>query len=100
MKKVKGLRRVIVSDAAWVWTEPHSMRLKVRLTVQKEVYNGAVLQQLIGVEFVVRNLQCLDCQQMFASMASSRVSTKTNVSESRLGVLATLARNAFEKHWC
>ena len=24
-------------DATWIWTEPHSMRLKVRLTIQKEV---------------------------------------------------------------
>ncbi|KAJ1457410.1 NMD3 family-domain-containing protein [Pelagophyceae sp. CCMP2097] len=69
LKKIKGLKRVKVADAAWVWTEPHAMRLKLRLTVQKEVYNGAVLQQILPVELVVRNLQCADCAAQFASMA-------------------------------
>ena len=30
LKRVRGLKRVRVADAAWIWTEPHSMRLKVR----------------------------------------------------------------------
>ena len=30
-------------DAAFIWTEPHSRRLKVKLTVQKEVLSGTVL---------------------------------------------------------
>ena len=33
-------------DAGFIWTEPHSMRLKVKLTVQGEVLNGAILQQV------------------------------------------------------
>jgi nonsense-mediated mRNA decay protein 3 len=33
-------------DASWVWTEPHSKRLKVKLVVQREVMHGAVLQQV------------------------------------------------------
>ena len=69
LKRVKGLKRVKVADAAWVWTEPHSMRLKVELTVQKEVGNGAIMQQPLLCEFVVRNQQCGDCQAAFASMA-------------------------------
>jgi hypothetical protein len=28
-----------------VWTEPHSRRIKVKLTIQKEVFNGAIMQQ-------------------------------------------------------
>lgn len=35
-------------DAGFIWTEPHSMRLKVKLTVQGEVLNGAILQQVGG----------------------------------------------------
>ena len=69
LKRVKGLKRVKVADAAWIWTEPHSMRLKVELTVQKEVDNGAIMQQPLLCEFVVRNQQCGDCQAAFASMA-------------------------------
>jgi NMD protein affecting ribosome stability and mRNA decay len=37
LKKIKGLNKVKLIDASWVWTEPHSRRLKVKLTVQKEV---------------------------------------------------------------
>jgi len=38
LKKLKGLNKVKLVDASWVWTEPHSRRLKVKLTVQKEVH--------------------------------------------------------------
>ena len=37
LKKVKGLGKVKLVDAGFVWTEPHSKRIKVKLTVQKEV---------------------------------------------------------------
>jgi NMD protein affecting ribosome stability and mRNA decay len=57
----------IYIDAVWIWTEPHSLRLHIKLTIQKEVMNGAVLQQAALVEFTVRNQQCKDCQQDFAT---------------------------------
>ena len=37
LKNVKGLKRVKLLDASFIWTEPHSRRIKVKLTVQKEV---------------------------------------------------------------
>ena len=37
LKKLKGLNKVRLVDASFIWTEPHSKRLKVKLTVQKEV---------------------------------------------------------------
>jgi nonsense-mediated mRNA decay protein 3 len=86
------------ADAVWIWTEPHSLRLHIKLTIQKEVMNGAILQQVTIqlhnilqalypffhfakgllytssvwlqaalVEFTVRNQQCKDCQQDFAT---------------------------------
>ncbi|CAB9500462.1 ribosomal export protein NMD3 [Seminavis robusta] len=61
-KADKGVRLV---DASWIWTEPHSMRLKVRLAVQKEVQAGTILQQSFLVEFIVRNQQCVDCAAEF-----------------------------------
>lgn len=57
--------RVRLVDASWIWTEPHSMRLKVRLTIQKEVQLGTILQQSFVVVFIVRNQQCLECQAEF-----------------------------------
>lgn len=41
-------------------------RMKIKLTVQKEVMNGAVLQQAAVIEFTIRNRQCEQCEQSFA----------------------------------
>mmetsp|Transcript_10018 Transcript_10018/g.16755 ORF Transcript_10018/g.16755 Transcript_10018/m.16755 type:complete len:726 (+) Transcript_10018:51-2228(+) len=66
LRKISGLSRVKLIDAVWIWTEPHSMRLKIKVTIQKEVINGAVLQQATIIEFVVRNQQCKACEANFA----------------------------------
>ena len=66
LKKISGLNKLKLIDSAWVWTEPHSLRLKIKITVQKEVMNGAVLQQATVIEYVIRNRQCEQCQQSFA----------------------------------
>lgn len=46
-----------------MFTEPHSKRIKVKLTVQKEVFGGAILQQVFVVEYVVNNQMCDDCHK-------------------------------------
>ncbi|GFR91110.1 60S ribosomal export protein NMD3 [Elysia marginata] len=66
LKKLKGLNKVKLVDAGFVWTEPHSMRIKVKLTVQKEVMNGAVLEQAFVVEFVVQPHMCDECHRVEA----------------------------------
>jgi nonsense-mediated mRNA decay protein 3 len=60
-----NIQRARLVDASWIWTEPHSMRLKVRLTIQKEIQHGTILQQAFTVVFVVRNQQCLECQGQY-----------------------------------
>ena len=65
LKQVKGLKRVKLVDAGFVWTEPHSRRIKIKLTIQKEVLNGTLHQQSFVVEFVVTNLQCDDCKKTY-----------------------------------
>lgn len=42
--------QVKLVDAGFIWTEPHSRRLKLKLTIQKEVMNGAILQQTFVVD--------------------------------------------------
>lgn len=69
LRKVNGLQKVRVVDAAWIWTEPHSMRLKIKLTIQKEVVAGAIIQQSPVVEFTIRNQQCKHCEASFATGA-------------------------------
>mmetsp|Transcript_18278 Transcript_18278/g.25358 ORF Transcript_18278/g.25358 Transcript_18278/m.25358 type:complete len:633 (+) Transcript_18278:85-1983(+) len=65
LKNAKHDKEIRLVDAAWIWTEPHSMRLKVRLTIQREVHAGTILQQSFTVVFVVRNQQCIECQAEF-----------------------------------
>jgi nonsense-mediated mRNA decay protein 3 len=69
LKKIPGLKHVKMVDASWVWTEPHSKRLKVKLTVQKEVMNGAILQQSFIVEYIIKNQQCEDCNSLFSNLS-------------------------------
>ncbi|VDN44207.1 unnamed protein product [Gongylonema pulchrum] len=60
LKKLKPtMTKVRLVDASFVWTEPHSKRIKLKLTVQKEVVTGAVLQQIFVLEFVILNQVCL-----------------------------------------
>lgn len=37
LRKLRGLSKVRLIDAGFIWTEPHSKRLRVKLTIQKEV---------------------------------------------------------------
>ncbi|CAH0547910.1 unnamed protein product [Brassicogethes aeneus] len=63
LKKLKGLSRVKLIDASFVWTEPHSKRIKVKLTVHGEVVGGAVLQQVFVVEYVINHHMCDECHR-------------------------------------
>lgn len=63
LKRMKGLREVKLVDAGFIWTEPHSKRIKVKLTVHGEINGGIVLQQVFIVEFVVQNQMCDDCHR-------------------------------------
>lgn len=63
LKKLKNLNKVHLVDAGFIWTEPHSKRIKVKLTVQKDVYGGAILQQVFTVEYVVNNQMCEICHR-------------------------------------
>lgn len=94
LKKLKGLSRLKLVDAQFIWTEPHSKRthahgttssiacaledgdacgdrfletvdwragVKVKLTVQDDVYSGTVLEQQCVVEYVIINVQVRRC---------------------------------------
>jgi nonsense-mediated mRNA decay protein 3 len=63
IKRLKGLKDVKLIDAGFVWTEPHSKRLKVKLTVHGEVLGGTTLQQVFVVEYTVTNQMCNDCHR-------------------------------------
>ncbi|PVU94188.1 hypothetical protein BB561_002735 [Smittium simulii] len=67
LKKLKGLQKVRLIDANFIWTEPHSRRIKVCLTIQKEVFVTLILQQKFEVEYTVNYQQCPDCTKIMAN---------------------------------
>ncbi len=67
LKKLKGLHKVRVVDASFIWTEPHSRRIRVKLTVQDSVADGVLLQQSFEVVYIVGTQQCPECQKSFTA---------------------------------
>lgn len=65
LKKVRGLSRLQLIDAAFLYTEAHSKRLRVRITARSEVVSEVTLQQTFDVEFVEVYTQCDDCKKQF-----------------------------------
>ena len=79
LDRLKGLKKLHIIDASFIWTEPHSKRIKVKLKLQKEVgtlffYSGllnlpflqimnAIIQQLLVVEYTVQYQMCEDCHR-------------------------------------
>jgi nonsense-mediated mRNA decay protein 3 len=66
LKRLKGLNKVRLIDASFIWTEPHSRRIKIKLTIQKQIYASTILQQIFQVEAIVMNNQCPDCARLNA----------------------------------
>ena len=66
LKRLKNLSKVRLVDANFVWTEPHSKRVKVKMTVQAEVVAGTILQQSFVVEYVVQHQMCDECRKVEA----------------------------------
>lgn len=67
LRRLKGLNNVRLIDASFLWTEPHSMRLRVKLTVQGEAFNNVILQQTFEVEYIVVAMQCPDCARSYTA---------------------------------
>ncbi|KAH7929978.1 NMD3-domain-containing protein [Leucogyrophana mollusca] len=66
LKKLKGLNKVRLTEAHFIWTEPHSKRLRVSLTIQKEVLTSTILEQIFEIEYLVQHTQCPDCAKLAA----------------------------------
>uniref|UniRef100_A0A0E0R2T7 60S ribosomal export protein NMD3 n=1 Tax=Oryza rufipogon TaxID=4529 RepID=A0A0E0R2T7_ORYRU len=53
--------RVSLSAAEFVFSEPHSKRLRLKLRLRREVFNAVVLEQTHPVEFTVHDRLCDAC---------------------------------------
>ncbi|ROT41900.1 nonsense-mediated mRNA decay protein [Sodiomyces alkalinus F11] len=81
LKRLRGLSKVRVIDAGFIWTEPNSRRIRVKITVQDEVQTGVLLQQSFEVMYVVSTQQCPDCKKSYTHntwKASVQVRQKVN----------------------
>lgn len=65
LKRLRGLNKVRLVDASFIWTEPHSRRIRIKLTVQGEAMTNTIVQQSFEVEYVVVAMQCADCARSY-----------------------------------
>lgn len=62
LKRLKGLNRLKLIDAGFIWTEAHSKRIKVKLVVHGEVM-GAILQKEFVVIYTIAHQMCDNCHR-------------------------------------
>lgn len=67
LRKLKGLNKVRLVDAQFIWTEPHSRRIKVKITIQAEAMMNTMIQQSFEVEYFVNAMQCPDCAKSYTA---------------------------------
>ena len=67
LRRLKGLTKVRLIDASFIWTEPHSRRIRVKLTVQGEAMSNTIVQQTFEVEYIVIAMQCPDCARSYTT---------------------------------
>ncbi|PYH98846.1 NMD3-domain-containing protein [Aspergillus ellipticus CBS 707.79] len=65
LRRLRGLSKVRIIDASFIWTEPHSRRVKVKITIQQEAFQNTIVQQTFEVEYVVASQQCDDCKKSY-----------------------------------
>ncbi|KAI2472450.1 NMD3-domain-containing protein [Annulohypoxylon bovei var. microspora] len=66
LKKL-SLNRTRIIDASFIWTEPHSRRVRVKLVVQAAVADDRVMQQALEVIYVVAYQQCPECAKSYTA---------------------------------
>ncbi|AMD21183.1 HEL097Cp [Eremothecium sinecaudum] len=67
LRRLKGLNKLRLVDASFIWTEPHSRRIKLKLTVQGEAMANTIIQQTLEVEYIVVAMQCADCARSYTT---------------------------------
>ncbi|RYY82056.1 hypothetical protein EON63_14130 [archaeon] len=64
LKRIPALSAasVKITHATWIWTEPHSKRLKVLVELEKGLMDDKVaITQSIPISYTIKNKQCMDC---------------------------------------
>mmetsp|Transcript_65718 Transcript_65718/g.73323 ORF Transcript_65718/g.73323 Transcript_65718/m.73323 type:complete len:643 (+) Transcript_65718:114-2042(+) len=58
--------KIQIMDTSWIWTEPNSMRLKLRVTVRTDV-GGVTVQQRVPVIFKINWKMCNNCDRQYSN---------------------------------
>lgn len=64
LSKVKGLKGLKLTDSNFIWTEPHSKKIKIKITIQKEI-DKIIKQSSVIIDFTEDWTQCEDCKKTF-----------------------------------
>ena len=85
VSRIRGLKHLRLTDVRFIWTEPHSRRLKLRLTVQGEALAGTILQQSFVAEIKVQPSMCDHCSkaQLDPEQWSANVQVRQHVAHKR-----------------
>ncbi|KAK4454456.1 NMD3 family-domain-containing protein [Podospora aff. communis PSN243] len=88
LKRLRNLGKVRITDARFVWTEPHSRRVRVKITIQDAVADGVLMQQSFEVVYVVAYQQCRDCAKSYtANVWRASVQVRQKVTHKRTFLL-------------
>ena len=82
--------KIHIVDAIWIWTEPHSMRLKIRLTVRTDI-GEVTIQQRVPVLFQIKWKMCSNCDRQYTNrtwQALVQLRQKRENGSSRKGLAA------------
>lgn len=66
IRKAKGLQTLKLLEAKFLFTEPHSKRLKIEVAVSKEVIPNVLLKQQCVITYIIKNRMCEDCHKFEA----------------------------------
>lgn len=65
LKKVSKLKKIKIKNAKFLYTEPHSKRLKIMLSIEEELINNFISEMEIILHFKIKYTQCDDCKKKY-----------------------------------
>ncbi|KAL3922172.1 MAG: hypothetical protein SGILL_002345 [Bacillariaceae sp.] len=65
-KKGHSANKLHITDSSFIWQEPHSMRLKIAVTVRTEVEH-VTIQQRVPVVFHIQWKMCTNCNREYTN---------------------------------
>lgn len=66
LKRIKGLEKFTLIGSEFLFTEAHSKRLKLAVSIQRQLEEGPKLNQSFVVDFTIGNQFCQDCHRVEA----------------------------------